>query len=254
HNLRFLAKTILGSAQMRMAIYASFIVPGIVTVMICLLLYGFTFKFVPLMSGIFPPEKWPASGKYLFAISNYVRHFGVATLGALVVMLVAFFWSIDGYVGRYRRQLDEWPVYSMIRAYQGAMTLVTLAILVGAGSSLNEALNGTIGNSGRWVKWHLRRVLAHPALVSEAPGKAFDTGLLPRKILNRVVDRAERTNFGDALKAIGLGVMADIQKEVESKAKLLNSVMLLIAGALMAGLVFGFLDTMYSIQDAMKKF
>jgi type II secretory pathway component PulF len=251
-NLRFLAKTVREIAQMKRLVLSATIAPAIIFAVMAGLLYGFAYHFLPVLAQVFPVAKWPASGQRLYAVAQFVTSYGLFVVLGVVALVALVSWSFTGWIFNGRRRLDDFLPYSLFRAYSGSITLVSLASLLNAGNSLVQSLESVGRLSNRWVKWHMRTIVRRLDALSANPGKAFDTGLLPRRALNRVVDRAERSNFGEAIQSIGFSVIADIRKEIEAGAKSLNMVMLLLAGICLGGMMFGFLDTVYSIRSAVQ--
>lgn len=252
-NLRFLAKTLREVAAMKRALLGALVTPLVVCCGIVLMLYGFAQKFVPLIASVVPPEKWPASGQMLYGLAGGLEAYGATLLLMICALAAVFLWSIHGYTQPFRRVLDNYPPYSLLRAYNGALALVALAVFMGAGTSLVESLRHAARNTGGWTRWRLNAVLHRLDLFSAEPGTAFDVGLLPPRTLLRVADRAERSDFGEALRAIGAQVVGELHREVLEKARLLNALLLVGAGIVLGGLVYGFLDTMYSIQGTLRQ-
>lgn len=252
-NLKFLAKTIRDMAVLKKTMVSSVFMPSLVILATIAMLKGFSTKFIPQLTKVFPPERWPETGRNLYALTEIVNNHGGKLVFAGVFLIVTFFHILTNVVGPTRRKLDDYFPFNLVRAYNGALTIISISVLMGAGLSLNESLKQVAASSGKWVRWHMNAVLSRLNFLSGSPGQAFDTGLLPLKILNRVVDRAERSDFGSALRLLGNTIMRDVADEIKTKSKIANIVMLLIAGGLLAFMMFGFLDTVYSIQDAMKK-
>jgi type II secretory pathway component PulF len=254
NDLEFLASTVRGVAGMKKALVGAMIVPTIAFCLVAGMIYGFSSFFVPLLVAIIPPDKWPTSGRMLKAVADFVMDYGVILLFLIVGIVVGFIVSLNRLTGPLRRTLDEWPVYSLFRAHNGAVTLIVLAAMMGAGKALVESLESIEKHSSRWTRWHINSILRRLDIMGGDPGKSFDTGLLPRRILNRVIDRAERSDFGSALRNIGFTVLDNVKKEVEAKAKTINVIMLVVAGFAIGFMFWGFLDTVYSIQGSLKKF
>lgn len=253
-DLEYLAEVVRLVAGMKKAAIFSLIVPSIVLTLVCALMWAFSFFFVPILSSIIPPEKWPGAGQILRALAEFTTHYGLVLLIGLGALGGGIVFIMRTYTGRLRRKLDEWPLFSIYRAFHGSIALVSLAAMMGAGLSLVESLHKVASNSNKWTKWHIANILRRLDTMSGEAGKAFDTGMLPRKILNRIIDRAERTKFDEALRKIGATSLTKMKQEIEAKAKVINVIMMLVAGILMGVLMYGFLDTVYSIQNAIRKF
>lgn len=251
-NMVFLAQTVRGMAGLQRAVLSALVVPVIVLTLICGLIYGFSVFFVPVLEQITSPDKWPASGQLLKAIADFAMGYGLLVLVAFVGAMGGISWSINGYVGANRHRLDNIPPWSLYRAFTGAISLVSMAALIQSGMSLVDAMHNISQSSKGWLAWQMRTIIRRLDRYSGDPGRAFDTGLLPIRIYNRIADRAGRSDFGEALRNVGLTVMTDVQTEIERNAKLLNMAMLIFAAAVMGLLMFGFLETTYSIQSSFK--
>jgi hypothetical protein len=102
-------------------------------------------------------------------------------------------------------------------------------------------------SSPPWMAWHLSQVLHKMDKAAASPAKAFNTGILPDDIYERVVDYGERSGFQSALKKIGAQALDKLDKSVQAKAKLMNMILLFISGTLMA-LIIG--SVMLTAQQA----
>lgn len=253
-NLVFLAKIVRISTDLKKVIAGSMAVPFIVLILIILMVYGFSVYFIPVLSQIYPPEKWPASGKLLKLMADFVTTYGVVTIVAIVSIISAVIWSMNGYLSTTRRMLDNYPPWSIFRAYNGSIVLISIASLTRSGMSTIDAMKRISQISGWWVSWQMTAIIRRFDHYSSDPGQAFDTGLLPQRILNRVADRAVRSGFNDALQSIGLTIISDVKTDIEKGAKLLNFIMISLAAGLLGMLMYGFLETTYSIQSAMKTY
>lgn len=252
-NMLFLAGMVRSVAQMKRAVRAAMAVPAIVFTVICGLVYGFSTYFVPVLAQIVPPEKWPSSGQLLKSIADFTVNYGALALIAIAGAVAGFVWSLNNVLGPQRRILDNLPPWNIFRAYTGAISLVSMSALMQSGMSLVDTLEKIAKGSKGWLRWQMRSIIRRLDVYSGEPGKAFDTGLLPLQILNRVADRSQRSDFGEALKSIGLTVVRDVQTDLEQTTKWLNTVMVVLAALTLGVLIVGFLETTYSIQSSMRK-
>jgi len=80
----------------------------------------------------------------------------------------------------------------------------------------------------------MSQVLSNLDRESATPAKAFNTGVLSEDLFDRVVDYGERSSFQVALSKIGNQSLTRVGKSVQLKAKVINYILLLVSGLLLA--------------------
>ncbi|MEJ7745702.1 MAG: type II secretion system F family protein [Luteimonas sp.] len=127
-------KKIIG-AVVGKAIYPIFLI-GI----LCYLLYIVATKLVPSLETAAPPEVWTGAARIMYLTSEYVTHYGIITLVALVALSVAIGLSFSRLTGAPRYRLDKFPPWSIYRMVTGAIALQNIAVLIRSGVKLHDAL------------------------------------------------------------------------------------------------------------------
>lgn len=249
-GLRFLTFSVRAVAKIKGAIMGAITMPVIVGNMIVGMLYGFGAFMVPILSAIVPPERWPGMGKLMYALSSVVLNYGLLIYAMLGITIGALIWALPNWSGPVRRKFDNVIPFSVYRDYNSAVMLVSLSGLMQSGASLVGSLKSMRASSPPWMAWHLGQVLQKLDRESASPARAFNTGILPEDIYERVVDYGERSGFQTALKKIGAQALEKLDKSVQAKAKLMNSLLLFVSGTLMA-LIIG--SVMLTAQEAKKE-
>ena len=247
HGLRFLAGSVRAVAKIRSTIISAIAVPVLVMSMIVGMLFGFGKFMVPLLSAIVPENHWPTVGKLMLWMSSIVMDYGLVLFVLLAAIVSAGVWALPNWCGFSRTRVDGYLPFSLYRDYNSAVMLVSLSGLMQEGSSLVGSLKSMRSSSPPWLAWHLGQVLFKLDTDSATPAKAFDTGVLPLDVFERVVDYGERSSFQHALTRIGNQSLAKLDISVQKKAKVLNYLLLFVAGTLMA-LVIG--SVMLTAQQA----
>jgi type II secretory pathway component PulF len=246
-GLRFLTFSVRAVAKIRGAIMGAITMPVIVGSMIVGMLFGFGKFMVPILTAIVPVNHWPSMGRFMYTLSSAVMNYGLPlfVLGAAAVS--AFAWALPNWSGPVRKKFDNVMPFSVYRDYNSAVMLVSLSGLMQSGASLVGSLKSMKASSPPWLAWHIGQVLHKLDREAASPAKAFNTGVLPEDIYERVVDYGERSGFQVALKKIGGQALEKLDKSVQAKAKLLNSILLFISGTMMA-LIIG--SVMLTAQEA----
>lgn len=246
-GLRFLSYSVRAVAKIKGTITGAIAVPAVVSSMIVGMLYGFGKFMVPILSAIVIPAHWPMMGKAMLFLSSIVLNYGLAmfALAGLAIGLVV--WALPNWKGPNRQKFEGVMPFSLYRDYNSAIMLVSLSGLMQSGSSLVGAIKSMRASGTPWLAWHLSEVLRRLDKESASPAKAFDTGMMPPDLYERVLDYGERSSFQEALKKIGKQALDKLDKSVQARAKIMNYLLLFVSGTLMA-LVIG--SVMLTAQQA----
>jgi hypothetical protein len=237
-GLRFLTFSVRAVAKIKGTIIGAIAVPLVVISMIFGMLFGFGKFMVPILSAIVAPERWPSMGKIMLFLSTMVMDYGLLLIAGAGGIIGAIMWALPNWSGPTRQKLENVMPFSLYRDYNSAVMLVSLSGLMQSGSSLVGSLKSMRASSPPWLAWHMSQVLHRLDKESAMPTRAFDTGVMPQDLYERVLDYGERSSFQDALKKIGNQALEKLDKSVQKKAKIMNYLLLFVSGTLMA-LVIG---------------
>lgn len=246
-GLRFLTYSVRSVAKIKGTITGAIAMPLVVGGMITGMLFGFGKFMVPILSAIVPVERWPSMGKIMYFLSRMVTDYGLVVFGVVGSIIGGIVWSLPNWSGPIRKRFEGIMPFSLYRDYNSAVMLVSLSGLMQSGTSLVGSIKAIRASSPPWLGWHMSQVLHRLDTESAMPAKAFDTGLMPQDLYERVLDYGERSSFQGALKKIGNQALESLDKKVQKKAKIMNYILLLISGTLMA-LVIG--SVMLTAQQA----
>lgn len=253
-GLRFLAKAIRAAETMQKELRKAVAGPIFLLIMFIGMLVGFSLYLVPVLTQIMKPSTWPWSGQMLYAVSQFITGYGYWLLGALVIVGVAFTWSLPRWTGRWRSFADKYvPLYAIYRDYVGSIFLVSLASLMQSGEGLSESLNALAARGSPWLRWHIRRIQGRLDTNAEHPAEAFDTGVFNRALTDRVIDYGQRSAFHDALGKVGIASIEKVTEFVSGSATLLNRILILVCGATMIFMVMGVMLTAQEAQNAIQR-
>lgn len=246
-GLRFLTFSVRSVAKIRGTIIMAITMPVVVIAMITGMMYGFGAFMVPILSSIVQVEHWPAMGRLMYAVSMFVLHYGLYMFAGMGAVVAAVMWALPNWSGTTRAKFEGLFPFSLYRDYNSAVMLVSLSGLMQSGTSLVGSLKAIRTSSPPWLSWHMSQVLRRLDKESATPGRAFDTGVMPKDLYERVLDYGERSSFQSALKKIGNQSLENLDKAVQKKAKIVNQLLLALSGGIMA-MVIG--SVMLTAQQA----
>ena len=250
-GLRFLTFSVRAVAKIRGAIMGALTMPLVVGGMIVGMLYGFGVGMIPILTAIVPIEHWPGLGRLMYAMSMAVMHYGIFIAMAVALLIFSFSWAMPNWSGPTRKKFDRFVPFSVYRDYNSAVMLVSLSGLMQSGASLVGSLKSMRSSSPPWLAWHIGQVLLKLDKEAASPAKAFNTGVFPEDIYERVVDYGERSGFQFALKKIGGQSLEALDKKVAGLAKIMNNLLLMTAGMMMAGIIGSVMLTTQRAKEEM---
>ena len=248
----YMAQTVEKVEKMRSLVLKALAYPIFLLVLFSVMLGGFSWLAVPVLVELLPPEKWPPLGRVLYWISRFVTGYGLYFLGALTVLASLFIFSLERWVGDMRVRFDNYFPYNLYRDFAGSLMLVSLAAMMRSGISLRTSLDRAQGFAPPWMKWHIRKIMRNLARPSTPYfGHAFRTGVLNMDMADKVQDASERRDPVEAFIRAGSNAIDQMMVMIESRAVVLNTVMMLGCGLILGLMFAGFMSTAMSLQSGL---
>ncbi len=253
-GLRFLAKTIRDQRGMTAALIGAIVMPIIVSVIMVGFMVVLALFVVPVFVEIAPVEKWNSIGKILYFVSHAITHYGLFLLIGASALIFGFIWTLPNWTGGWRAIADKHLPYSVYRDYHGALFLIALAVMMHSGDTLMRALEALKARSTPWLRWHIVRIIKNVDKMAGNYGESFSTGVFSQQLTNRIVDYSRRSSELDkVISRIGIDGIERVRKDVESGAKLMNSILIAVLGALLAFMLVGTILTAQGLSESLKK-
>ena len=229
--------------------------------------YVLATKSIPIIVQIAPPEVWTTFNSAVRTTAEFFANQGGKTLIVVVAVGLYFMYQLPRWVGPWRQRAESvsptlaalvFPVcpfllpLSIYRDLQVGLMFSSLAVMLQAGRTLNDALQTVRASSQPWMKWHLRRILSHLEMYPTEYTKSFSKGLLSPQLLARLASQI-RTNprFDQVLIKIGTQGGEDIRKEVMRQASMINIMLMLGGAGLFMFMMIGQLNISQSMADEM---
>lgn len=255
-GLQFTVKVIEATSIMRKTIRMAIAGFLFLTAMQVALLIGFSFYGIDLLEAVVPSNAWPWIGLQLKGLASFVTESGAIVLAGVVVLTVAYVWSLRNWYGRIRVLFDSYlPLYTVYRDFAGAMFLVSLAALMKNGVALNAGLDTLSERASPWLRWHIRQIQLELDYESDSAGEAFATGLFDRRLTWRIIDFGKRagSDFAVAMEKVGIKSIDKVMESVRARAANLNRILMFLNAGMIMFIILGTLSTVYEAQDHLQK-
>lgn len=220
----------------------SLISPVFATIAILGFLVAYALLIAPQNLESLPLAKWPPISLQLYAISNALVDHWLWIGAGFGVAISAVRWSRPNWRGRFRAKVDCLPLlpWKSYRENESNSFLVSLAILLQSNNhGMKEALLRMRQFASPWLGWHITQMLKRLALTPDMPARALDTGLFSNRVMDRIEDYSERSEFYIALQKLAFDHGDKAVEAAMRRAVLSGFAALGIVGMVMVVIVLG---------------
>lgn len=195
----------------------------IVAVVLTVVVVAMTSSLIVKISAEAPPVIWTGFNGFVRDVATFVLDYGLFMLMGLAVAFSVLVMSLPRWIGVARLKVEAWPFYSLWRAYNAAIVLSSIAMMVSAGLALREALETIRQTSGPWLRWHVSRIILSLEEEPEDYLAAFGRGLMPPTVRARLASLMDSArSFGDVLVTLGDKEVAALGARVTLAASALS--------------------------------
>ncbi|MGM7284707.1 hypothetical protein ABRY74_22955 [Pseudomonas guariconensis] len=154
---------------------------------------------------VLPLEKWPEISRNMYLMSKWLVDGWIINLIALAALYWLVSWSKKNWLGKIRWYVDKVPFlpWRGHREREGNSFLISFAILLQSNNQgPKEAVERMRKFASPWMNWHLALMLKRLKLSPQFPARALNTGLFEVRVMDRIEDYSERTDFTKALQML----------------------------------------------------
>lgn len=186
---------------------------------ICLL----TSEIVASIAKSAPAGVWTGFNGFVRALADFINAYWILTLGGIGAAVTAVVMSLPRWTGIVRSKVEELPIYDLYRNYNAAIVLSALAMIISNGKTLREALDILRQGSPQWLAWQLKLIIHSLEDNPTDYASAFSKGLLPLRVLGRLMSLTDSApSFDAALVQLGGAEAQRLEKAVEIAAVTVN--------------------------------
>lgn len=265
--LRRVARLIRGQAALLKMVKQKALIPLLVLPGVFVFAWVLATKSIPLVVKLAPAEVWTPFNMAVRVFAESIANYGVPVAAAVAAGAVLFGYQISRWTGTLRARLEGlhprtglllFPVapfllpLSAYRDFQAGMVFSSLAVLLQSGATLKEALMTLQRNAQPWLRWQVRRIVAHLEANPTEYQQAFARGLVSPSLLARLSSSIRTTpHFDDVLIKLGDEGLGEVTEHVQKQASLINGLMLGVAALVLSFLVLGNLSITNTMSDEM---
>lgn len=271
-TLRALADAIRQQKEARSVVLKAILPPLVLIPGVAGFSYVLATQSIPIIVKVAPPEVWTPFNQSVRDFAEIIAaHGGKIVIGVLAT-IIGFSMMLPRWKGNLRTRLEQlpagigfvlFPVFpflvplSIYRDFQLSLMVTSLAVLLQSGGTLNNSLDTLRRNSSPWMRWHLKKVMAHLNVAPTDYIPAFSKGLVSPTLLARLATTIRNNpQFDKILIQLGTEGGAEIRDEIAKTAKSLNAMIMIIAASLVVFLYVGQLSisqTMTAELDPIKR-
>lgn len=236
----YLGRALRLSAKAKGAYFMSLISPIVAVVTLLGFFLSYAVVIAPQNLQVLPLDKWPASSRAMYALSQGLLNGGLFLCVAVAALIWLVIWSRANWHGRLRRWVDRVPLlpWRSYRERQANTFLVSLAILLQSNNhGPEEALQRMRQFAGPWLGEHLRKMLTRLEKLPAEPARALDVGLFPIDMMDRIEDYAERSDFTEALLLMAFDQGDKQVQRAERQAIISGSITTMLIGAVICMII-----------------
>ncbi len=246
--------------------------PSVVWSVMAALLYVIAMWMVPSMTQRSNPEAWTGIPALLYALSNFVSHYGLASLIGVVAFILISVATLPVFCGlpittsssSWKLQLtkflqilrvraERFPPWSVYKALHGSIFLLNMAVMLRSGINQLDALKTLQRNASPWLT---ERLIAIHYGVSA--GKNFGIALklaghdFPDPMAIHFLEvLATRKGFAESMERFSNRWLEKTLQRVEAIAKSLIGVSSIVMGVMMILVVIGIFQLASNVTETL---
>lgn len=154
----------------------------------------------PALADLVDKRKWGAISVIANDIGLFWLNNGLLIGGLLTFTIISMFISLPLWVGESRKYVDNLPVYKHYRYIQCTNLLTAIAHQTSIGTAIKQALQQYSQESGKYVTYHIERMIEIMGTGRTNLGDLLDTGLLVDEEVDTLKLLGDVGDFSDILK------------------------------------------------------
>lgn len=251
----YLGRSIRLLGKAKSVYFIAMLSPALSFLVIIGFLIAYALHSVPEYLQILPLERWPYLSKVMYHVSTGLVSHGFIISILTIFALVLVTWSKPNWYGRIRRLIEKIPFFpwSSYRAYEGNNFLVALSILLQANNhGLKDALEMMCRFASPWLAWHITVMLHRLKLAPNKPALAMDTGIFSRKVMDRIEDYSDRTEFNSAIYKLAFDSGEKLVEQAQARAVISGLIAMLFVAAMILVITISNIQFAQQVTSVMK--
>ncbi len=251
----YLARSIQLLGKVRSIYFISLFSPAISLLVIIGFLSAYALIIAPEYLQIIPLEKWPLLNRAIYTVADALVSKGVLFITGAIGIFSIVNWSKPNWHGRLRKKIDRIPLtpWSSYRQNEGNNFLISLSILLQSNNhGIKEALEMMRKFSTPWLTWHITLMLHRLTLTPNRPALALDTGIFDLRMMDRIEDYADRSEFNRAIYKLAFDSGEKFVERAQKRALFIGVVAMFFVAVMVLIIAFSNIQFSQATEAALK--
>lgn len=211
---------------MKKTLYTTLAYPLILMIILFGMIFAFSFKLIPILVKLLPPDQWESSQKTLYDFCMFFSNNFMFIIGGLIIGSIAIIKTLPIITGKIRQYLDILPPWSIYKEFNAGIFLISLSTLMQAGNTPIKSLYKLRESSPKYVREELEKmILSLNSAV--APATAINTGFLG-EIGDDIEDISENGAFDEVLVNYGKDAIEQIIENIKLKTGIIRNILMIL--------------------------
>lgn len=236
------------------AVIGGLLYPAVLIMMAIGVLIMFSYKIIPAFTDVAPNAKWTGQAALMVDLADWTKNWIVYVICAMILSVIAFFWSLPRMDGKFRIVLDRHAPYSIYRVMQGSSWLISFSALIEAGTRMEDALQQIARYGSPWMKNRMQAILRNMRggyQLGDALARTRN-GFPDVEIIDDLGVYASLSGFDAALAMLGKEWIEESVKVIKERMKIVFAAAILFMGTIIAFMVSGLFAMQIQMSNAMK--
>lgn len=233
----------------RSALSSALIYPIFLVILMIVISFFFSYKIMPALYTLSPPDTWPFSAQILDSYCKVVRDDGLYILLGLGGFTAFTMWSLNNLPHNLlRRILDFIPPWLIYKRYQSTAFLLVVSSLIKTGVSYNYTIQVIMETASKYLRSFLERIQFRLSKGNNF-GESLGVGLLPSEIIIDMVVFSVTNRLDVGIKMLAEENIEKQKKIIVNSGKVFGLIMMAMVSLFIGWVVFATYGIQSSIQS-----
>lgn len=193
------------------------------------IIIGFAKFMLPILTQFGDPDEWDLIAQSLYYFSIWVSDFWIVVLIAIYALIQVISYSMPKFRGKIRDSLDKLPPYSIYRAIQSGLLLISIGSLMKSGVQFRKSLESIRLEATPYLDDKIKEIIINIDKGMDN-GKSINTDFIG-DIGDDIEDYASGANIEEAMEKLGDIAIQDTIEKITKQCGIARIVsIILVAG------------------------
>ena len=238
------------TSRIKKSIIGKLIYPAILFIILFLIMFGFSFYFIPILTDFSDPSEWQGSQALLYSLSTFIQNNAITIPMTLFVFVSVVLGTMGVWNGRVREYFDGFPPWSIYREFNAALFLISLSTMLKNGTTFINSLSNMFKTSSPYVRYQIGKMIEIAKKSEKDNSTALNTHLLG-EVGDDIEDLARYGSFDKVLHEEGEKSINYIIEKIGKQADIFKYLALIFVMSYVIWAFGTFMSIVQSIGESM---